>query len=54
MIASLKNQSQSQKGVTPYERVNGEKPNLKHLHVISSKTWVYIPEKQRKKLTKRA
>ena len=53
-VAYLKNRSPSQKGVTPYERANGEKPNLKHLRVIGSRAWVHVPEKMRKKLNDRA
>ncbi len=33
-VAYKKNRSPSQKGVTPYKRANGEKPNLRHLRVI--------------------
>ena len=50
----MKNRSPSQKGVTPYERANREKPNLWHLRVIGSRAWVHVPEKQRKKLNDRA
>ena len=54
MVAYFKNQNPSQKGVTFYERANEEKPNLKHLQVISSRAGVYILEKMRKKLNNRA
>lgn len=39
-VTYLKNRSQSQKELTPYERANGENPNLRHLCVIGSRAWV--------------
>ncbi len=53
-VAYLKNHSSSQKGVTPYERPNEEKPNRKHLRFVGSQAWVHVPEKLRKKLNDRA
>ena len=53
-MAYLKNRSPSQKGVTPYERANEEKSNLKHLCIVGSWAWVHVPEKLRKKLKDRA
>lgn len=49
-VAYLKNRSPSQKELTPYERADGETPNLGHLRVIGSRAWVHVPEKLRKKL----
>jgi hypothetical protein len=41
-------------GKTPYEKVNGVKPNLSHLRIIGSKAYIYIPKDKRKgKLTDR-
>ncbi len=40
--------------MTPYERANEEKPNLKPLHVVGCRAWVHVPEKLRKKLNDRA
>ncbi len=40
--------------MTFYERANEEKPNLKHLRVVGSRTWVHVPEKPRRKLNNRA
>ncbi len=53
-VAYPKNRSSSRKGVTPYERANEEKPNLKHLRIVGSRAWVHVPEKLRKKLNDRA
>ena len=50
MVAYFKNRSLSQKDVTPYERVNEEKPDVKHLRAIGYRAWVHVPEKLRKKL----
>lgn len=53
-VAYFKIFSPSWKDVTPYERLNEEKLNLKHLQTINSWAWVYIPRKLRKKLLNRA
>lgn len=36
-IAYWENRSRGQRGITPYERANREKPNLRHLRVIGSR-----------------
>lgn len=50
----LKNQSLSQKGVTPYKKVNAQKPNFMYLQIISSRVQVNILEKHSNKFNDRA
>ena len=35
------------RGVTPYEKLYGKKPDISHLRVIGSKAWVLIPKPSR-------
>ena len=37
-------------GKTPFEMVNGHKPNLSHLHVFGSRCWACIPSELQRKL----
>lgn len=48
MLAYIKNCGPCQKEVTPYKKVNKEKPDLKYLRAIGSWTWVDVSKKLKK------
>ena len=51
-IVYLKNRSstRSLKGKTPYEALFGRKPDLSHLRILGTPTYIHIPEEKRVKL----
>ncbi len=49
-VAYLKNRSQCSDGINPFEKLRGNKPNLRHLGIVDSRAWVHIPKKKRRKL----
>ncbi len=53
-IAYLKIRTPSIDGITPFEHLKGEKPNLCHLKIGGSRAWVHIPKKRRRKLDERS
>ena len=52
--AYIKNRCPGVDEITPYERLNKEKPTLSHLRIIGSRTWVHIPKEKRTKLDDRS
>ncbi len=53
-VAYLKNRSPGIDGITPFEHLKGEKPNLRHLKIVGSRAWVHIPKEKRRKLDERS
>lgn len=52
--AFLRNRSPRLDKPSAFELVNGFQPDLSHLKVIGSRTWVYIPKEKRKKMDERS
>ncbi len=52
-VAYLKNRSQGSDGITSFEKLKEDKPDLRHLRIFGSRAWVHIPKKKRRKLDKR-
>lgn len=52
-VCYLKNRSPYVNGVTPYESLNGLRPDLSHLRVLGARASVHIPKEKRKKLDER-
>ena len=53
-VAYLKNRSPDIDGITSFEHLKREKPNLYHLKIVNSCTWIHIPKEKRQKLDKRS
>ncbi len=53
-VAYLKIRSPGFNGITPFEKLQGDKPDLRHLRIVGSYAWVYIPKKNRRKLDERS
>ncbi len=49
-VTYLKNCSQGSDGITPFEKIRGDKPDLQHLRIVGSHAWVHILIKKRRKL----
>ncbi len=53
-VAYLKIWSPGIDGITPFEYLKGEKPNLRHLKIVVSRTWLHIPKEKRRKLDEKS
>ncbi len=53
-IEYLKNSSQGSDDITPFKKLRGEKPDLRHLRIVSSRAWVHILKKKKKNLDERS
>ena len=49
-VAYLKNRNLGSDGITHFEKLRGDKPDLLHLRIVCSLAWVHIPKKNRRKL----
>ncbi len=49
-VAYLKNCNLGSDGITHFEKLRGDKPDLLHLRIVGSLAWVHIPKKNRRKL----
>ena len=53
-VVYFKNCSPSIDGITSFEHLKGEKPNLRYLKIVGSCTWVHIPKEKRWKLDEKS
>ncbi len=53
-VAYLKNCSPGSDGITPFEKLQGDKPDLRHLRIVGLRAWVHIPKTKRRKLDERS
>ena len=49
-VAYLKNCSPGSDGITPFEKLRGDKPDLRHLRIVGSRARVHILKKKRRNL----
>ncbi len=49
-VSYLKNRSQGSDGITPFEKLQEDKLDLRLLRIFDPQAWVHIPKKKKRKL----